>query len=66
MHVYTAHVRTESSDHYIWVFSSCPTRKQVIARLMEYEGADPTDKEDYNWYSDTTAITIEPQEVVDL
>lgn len=62
--VFTAHVRTESSDHYVWVFSKEPTVEYVIKRLMECEGADPEDDRDF--YFNTTSVKIEEQEVVDL
>lgn len=63
MTVFTAHVTTESSDHYVWVYTTEPTQKQVIERLMELEGAG---EEDRSFYIDTTSVTIEEQEVVDL
>ena len=64
MQVYTAHIITESSDHYVWVFSTEPTVEYVIERLMECEGADSVDDRDF--YFNTTSVKIEPQEVVDL
>ena len=62
MKVFTAHVRTESSDHYVWVYSTEPTREQVVERLMEFEGAA---EEDRGLYVETTSVKIEEQEVVD-
>jgi len=63
MKVFTAHVRTEASDHYVWVYSTKPTHEQVVERLMEFEGAG---EEDRGFYIDTTSVKIEEQEVVDL
>ena len=64
MNVYTAHVVTESADHYVWVFKNEPTREQVVEKLMQYEGADP--ESDRNFYMNTTSVKIEFQEVIDL
>jgi hypothetical protein len=60
MKVYTAHVRTESGDHYIWVYKNEPTRAEVIERLYDSEQAA-----DLEWYEDTTAVHIEEQELIE-
>lgn len=59
--VWTVHVRTESSDHYVWVYAKKPTRTQVIKRLWEDEGRCETLK----WYIDTTSVNIEQTEVIE-
>ena len=60
MKVYTAHVRTESSDHYIWVYKNKPSREDVINQLFNWEGAA-----DLEWYENTTSVTIEEQELIE-
>ena len=60
MIVHTAHVRTESADHYVWVYASRPTAEQVIKRLWDMEQAA-----DLDWYMDTTSVTIETTEVIE-
>ena len=60
MIVHTAHVRTESSDHYIWVYADRPTHEQVVRRLWEMEQA-----EDFSWYMDTTSVNIETTKVIE-
>ncbi len=58
MIVYVAHVRTESSDHYTWVYDYEPTRKEVIARLWRMEQA-----ESLEFYIDTTCVSINKETV---
>lgn len=53
--VFVALVVTESADTYTWVYKDEPTRDQIIDTLMEYEGADPDERD---WYSDCTSITL--------
>ena len=60
MQVYTAHVVTESADHYIWVYKNEPTRGEVIQRLYDIEMAA-----DLEWYQETTSISITPTELVE-
>lgn len=60
MQVYTAHVVTESSDHYIWVYAKEPSRDQIIQRLYEYEHAA-----DIDWYEATTSVQINTTEMVE-
>lgn len=60
MIVYTAHVVTESADHYIWVYGKEPTRDQVIQRLHDMERA-----ESLEWYQETTTVAIQPTEVLE-
>jgi hypothetical protein len=60
MIVYTAHIVTESADHYVWVYAYEPTREQVIERLQHYERAG-----DLDWYEATTHVHIEQTEVIE-
>lgn len=60
MNVFTAHLVTESQDHYVWVYANEPTRDQVIQRLYEYEHAA-----DFDWYDVTTRVHIEETEVIE-
>jgi len=60
MKVYTAHIITDSQDHYVWVYAKKPTNKQVIERLWDMEQAA-----DLDWYSNTTRVTIKPTEVIE-
>ncbi len=53
MIVYTAIVKTDSSDTYVWVYAYEPTREEIIQRLYDMEGA-----ESLEWYDDTTGIHI--------
>lgn len=59
MIVWVAHVVTESSDHYTWVYAYEPTREEVIKRLYESELA-----EELEWYEQTTSVRITSQEVI--
>ena len=61
MKVFTAHVTTESCDHYIWVYAKNPTRKQIIKRLYEEEGKC----EKLSWYDNTTRVVIGETEVIE-
>jgi len=57
--VYVAHVQTESSDHYTWVYDYEPTRSEVIARLWRHEGC-----ESLEFYIDTTSVRINKETVI--
>lgn len=63
--VWVANVSTEACDHYTWVFTNEPSKKEVVKLLMEMEGADPGDIEEYLWYSDVTGIHVMMKEVID-
>ena len=59
MRVFTAHVVTESSDHYVWVYAKKPTINQVIKHLWESERA-----ESLEWYQQTTDVEIKETEII--
>lgn len=59
MIVYTAHIVTESADHYVWVYAKEPTLDEVIQRLHDYERAA-----DLEWYKQTTLVFIDSTEVI--
>jgi len=59
MKVFVAVITTDSLDTYAWVYQKKPTRKQIIERLVDYEGG-----EDYGFYNETTSIKIEETEIL--
>ena len=59
MKVFVAIITTDSLDTYAWVYHKEPTRKQIIERLVKYEGG-----EDYDFYNETTNIKIEEEEIL--
>jgi hypothetical protein len=59
MKVFVAIITTVSLDTYAWVYYKKPTRKQVIKRLCEHEGA-----EDYTVYHSYTDVVIEETEII--
>ena len=63
MKVYTAHLVTESLDHYVWVYRNRPSKEQLIRRLMEIEGAA---ENDFDFYEQTTSIrSIEETDLIE-
>lgn len=60
MKVYTAHIVTESADHYVWVYASPPKVSEIIQRLHDYERAGELD-----WYEATTQVFIDETEVIE-
>jgi hypothetical protein len=60
MNVFVAHIVTESSDHYTYVFANRPTRDSVIKRVWESEGKIET----LGWYRNTTSVDILEEEVL--
>lgn len=59
MIVYVAHVQTESSDHYTWVYDYEPSRAEVIERCWQHEGCG----ESLEFYEDTTCVFINKETV---
>ena len=62
MIVYVANVVTDSVDRYTYVYSSAPTKAQVIERVWLDEG----EIADLDWYMSTTSVDIFPKEVLDI
>ena len=60
MKVFVAIITTDSLDTYAWVYHKEPTHKQIIDRLVEYEGFCA----DYDFYNDSTSIKIEEEEIL--
>lgn len=61
MNVFTAHVTTESADHYIFVYKTLPKRKDVIKRVWDEESSGSSLK----WYMDTTRVVIDETEILE-
>ncbi len=59
MVIYVANVRTDSGDEYSYLYSSAPTRAQVIKQVWKDEG----EIEDLDWYMGSTRVDILPEEV---
>jgi hypothetical protein len=59
MKVFVAIITTNSLDTYAWVYHKKPTCKQIIKRLIDFEGG-----EDYGFYDETTSIKIETTEIL--
>jgi hypothetical protein len=61
MDVFTAHVITNSRDHYVLVFDYEPTWEDVVKRVHRMENAP---KNKLQWYKDTLSISIEENVVL--
>jgi hypothetical protein len=59
MKVFVAIITTPSYDTYAWVYAKKPTRKQIITRLVDWEGSD-----NYEFYNTGTNIVIEATEIL--
>ena len=63
MIVYVASVMTEFDDSYIYVYSSEPTRTQVVERVWR----DEDGRLPLSWYEDhIIVVDIFPEEVLDF
>lgn len=58
-YVFTALVRTESGDRYVFVFKKKPKEDDVIKMVWEAESAA-----DLEFYMDTTGVEIKKTEVL--
>ena len=62
MIVYVANVLTDSGDRYTYLYSSAPTKDQVISQVW----LDEDQIEELDWYKKTTSIDIFPEQVLDI
>lgn len=56
--VFVVVVTTEACDRYVWLYTTQPTREEVIQRLVDTERAAP-----YDFYDETATVEITEQEV---
>lgn len=60
MKVFVAIITTDSFDTYAWVYHKEPSRKEIIERLVKYEGGCA----DFEFYDESTSIKIDETEIL--
>jgi hypothetical protein len=59
--IYVANVVTDSGDNYTYMYSSEPTKEQIITKVWKDEG----EVEDLDWYLNSTSVEVYLQDVID-